>query len=405
MPARKKNDQAALPGMPSMADLRDTLWKAADKLRGSMDAAQYKDFVLGLVFLKYVSDSFEERREQIRADVLADGVPESRLAPFLDDVDEYKREGVFWVPEGARWDWLAEQAKSVGIGELIDNAMDAIMKTNASLTGVLPKIFNRDNVDQRRLGELVDLISDARFTGHGEKKARDVLGEVYEYFLEKFARAEGKRGGEFYTPSSVVSLLVAAAGTLRGPGLRPVLRLGRHVRPGGEVRPRAPRPPRRHRRLRPGVQRANLAPGQDEPRHPRHLRRPQQPLGRHLLRRQAPRHQGRLHPRQPPLQHVRLGPPHRRPALALRRPARQITRTSPGLSTSSTSSVLVVRQAWCWPMDPCRPKQSGEGDIRAALVDKAITGGSGSGVVHDRFAATTVPNDGDTRLPLVLRKR
>ena len=208
MPARKKNDQAALPGMPSMADLRDTLWKAADKLRGSMDAAQYKDFVLGLVFLKYVSDSFEERREQIRADVLADGVPESRLAPFLDDVDEYKREGVFWVPEGARWDWLAEQAKSAGIGELIDNAMDAIMKTNASLTGVLPKIFNRDNVDQRRLGELVDLISDARFTGHGEKKARDVLGEVYEYFLEKFARAEGKRGGEFYTPSSVVRLLV-----------------------------------------------------------------------------------------------------------------------------------------------------------------------------------------------------
>jgi type I restriction enzyme M protein len=156
-----------------------------------------------------VFDSFEERREQIRADVLADGVPESRLAPFLDDVDEYKREGVFWVPEGARWDWLAEQAKSAGIGELIDNAMDAIMKTNASLTGVLPKIFNRDNVDQRRLGELVDLISDARFTGHGEKKARDVLGEVYEYFLEKFARAEGKRGGEFYTPSSVVQLLVA----------------------------------------------------------------------------------------------------------------------------------------------------------------------------------------------------
>ena len=126
MPARKKDNQAALPGMPSMADLRDTLWKAADKLRGSMDASQYKDFVLGLVFLKYVSDSFEERREQIRADVLADEVPESRLAPFLDDVDEYKREGVFWVPEGARWDRLAEQAKSAGIGELIDNAMDEI---------------------------------------------------------------------------------------------------------------------------------------------------------------------------------------------------------------------------------------------------------------------------------------
>jgi len=207
MPPRKTG-QAALPGMPTMADLRDTLWKAADKLRGSMDAAQYKDFVLGLVFLKYVSDSFEERRGRLREELLADGVPEARHDQFLEDKDEYAREGVFWVPEGARWDRLAAQAKSGAIGNLIDNAMDALMKTNASLTGVLPKIFNRDNVDQRRLGELVDLISDARFTGHGDKPARDVLGEVYEYFLEKFARAEGKRGGEFYTPATVVRLLV-----------------------------------------------------------------------------------------------------------------------------------------------------------------------------------------------------
>jgi type I restriction enzyme M protein len=208
MPARNKRDQPALPGTQSTAELHAVLWRAADKLRGSMDAAQYKDFVLGLVFLKYVSDAFTERRDQIRAELVAEGVPESRLAEFLDDIDEYTREGVFWVPEGARWDHLAAQAKSAGIGELIDNAMDAIMKTNASLTGVLPKIFNRDNVDQRRLGELVDLISDARFTGQGEKKARDVLGEVYEYFLEMFARAEGKRGGEFYTPASVVKVLV-----------------------------------------------------------------------------------------------------------------------------------------------------------------------------------------------------
>jgi len=208
MPARKKKDHPALPGTQTTAELHAMLWKAADKLRGSMDAAQYKDFVLGLVFLKYVSDAFTERRDQIRAELAADHVPESRFAAFLDDVDEYKREGIFWVPEGARWDTLAAQAKSGGIGELIDNAMDAIMKTNASLTAVLPKIFNRDNVDQRRLGELVDLISDARFTGHEGKTARDVLGEVYEYFLGQFARAEGKRAGEFYTPSSVVKLLV-----------------------------------------------------------------------------------------------------------------------------------------------------------------------------------------------------
>ncbi|WP_233513880.1 type I restriction-modification system subunit M [Micromonospora craterilacus] len=194
--------------MPTMADLRDTLWKAADKLRGSMDAAQYKDFVLGLVFLKYVSDSFEERRDQIKQEVLDQGIPEGRVDTFLDDVDEYTGHGVFWVPGEARWSHLAERAKAGEIGLLLDNAMDAIMKSNPALLGVLPKIFNRDNVDQRRLGELVDLISDARFTGHGDRAARDVLGEVYEYFLEKFARAEGKRGGEFYTPRSVVRLLV-----------------------------------------------------------------------------------------------------------------------------------------------------------------------------------------------------
>jgi len=209
MPPRKRgNGQATLPGMPTMADLKDTLWKAADKLRGSMDAAQYKDFVLGLVFLKYVSDAFDERREAIREEVLAQGIDESRLETFLNDVDEYTGHGVFWVPEVARWSYLSERAKSGKIGELLDNAMDAIMTSNRALSSVLPKIFNRDNVDQRRLGELVDLISDARFTGHGERPARDVLGEVYEYFLEKFARAEGKRGGEFYTPRSVVRLMV-----------------------------------------------------------------------------------------------------------------------------------------------------------------------------------------------------
>jgi type I restriction enzyme M protein len=209
MPARKKNDQAALPGTQTTAELHAILWSAADKLRGSMDAAQYKDFVLGLVFLKYVSDAFAERRDQIRAELLADEMPADRVADFLDDRDEYTGHGVFWVPEGARWDFLAPQAKRPeGIGELIDQAMDATMKSNPSLTGVLPKIFNHENVDQRRLGELVDLLSDARFTGHAGKTARDVLGEVYEYFLERFARAEGKRGGEFYTPASVVKVLV-----------------------------------------------------------------------------------------------------------------------------------------------------------------------------------------------------
>jgi len=200
--------QGEPPGVSTAKQIQDILWKAADKLRGSMDAAQYKEFVLGLVFLKYVSDAFAERRRRI-ADGLT-GVPQSRRAAFLDDPDEYASENVFWVPENARWDHIVDRAPRVegGVGSLLDAAMDAIMRENRPLAGVLPKIFNRDNVDQHRLEELVDLVSDARFTGHGDRVAKDVLGETYEYFLEKFARAEGKRAGEFYTPQSVVRLLV-----------------------------------------------------------------------------------------------------------------------------------------------------------------------------------------------------
>ncbi|MDH6578853.1 class I SAM-dependent DNA methyltransferase [Kitasatospora sp. MAP5-34] len=210
MPPRKRSSagQGELPGVSSTKEIQDILWRAADKLRGSMDAAQYKEFVLGLVFLKYVSDAFEERRSQIGKTL--EGISEQRKAAFLDEKDEYTGENVFWVPPIARWDHLSENAQSVqgGVGKLLDDAMDAVMKENPVLTGVLPKIFNRDNVDQMRLKELVDLISDARFTGHGDRPAQDVLGEVYEYFLERFARAEGKRAGEFYTPASVVRLLV-----------------------------------------------------------------------------------------------------------------------------------------------------------------------------------------------------
>ena len=204
--------------LPStMKELKDTLWKAADKLRGSMDASQYKDVILGLVFLKYVSDAFDERRQNIRTELLADGLDEDQVAQLIDDYDEYTGHGVFWVPTYARWTYLANNAKSTpaakgereqSIGELIDGAMDGIMGSNPTLAATLPRIFNRDNVDQRRLGELLDLFNSARFTGHGVSKARDLLGEVYEYFLEKFAKAEGKRGGEFYTPASVVRVLV-----------------------------------------------------------------------------------------------------------------------------------------------------------------------------------------------------
>lgn len=213
MPPKLKVDLAP----STMKELKDTLWKAADKLRGSMDASQYKDVILGLVFLKYVSDAFEERRGQIQAELEADGLNEEQIAQLIDDVDEYTGRGVFWVSGRARWTYLADNAKGLpamdgaepkSIGQLIDEAMDLIMADNKSLAATLPRIYNRDNVDQRRLGELLDLFNSARFTGQGASKARDLLGEVYEYFLEKFAKAEGKRGGEFYTPAGVVRVLV-----------------------------------------------------------------------------------------------------------------------------------------------------------------------------------------------------
>ncbi|UCZ60140.1 type I restriction-modification system subunit M [Mycobacterium sp. SMC-16] len=196
-------------------ELKDTLWKAADKLRGSMDASQYRDVVLGLVFLKYVSDAFDERRGELAAELA--GEPEDFISETLEERDEYTGSGVFWVPRECRWEYLAKHAKGIpasasndaqSIGNLIDEAMRGLMDANESLRGVLPTMYGRDNVDQRRLGELLDLFNSARFAGGGASKARDLLGEVYEYFLDKFAKAEGKRGGEFYTPQSIVRTLV-----------------------------------------------------------------------------------------------------------------------------------------------------------------------------------------------------
>ncbi len=179
-------------------DLEKTLWATADKLRNNMDAAEYKHVVLGLIFLKYISDSFDELYQKLKGDPLSD--PE--------DKDEYLAENVFFVPSSARWQYLQyERAKLPSIGKDIDDAMEAIEKENPSLKGVLPKDYARPALDKKRLGELVDMIGNVGFNQKGHS-SKDLLGRVYEYFLGMFADAEGKRGGQFYTPQSIVKLLV-----------------------------------------------------------------------------------------------------------------------------------------------------------------------------------------------------
>jgi type I restriction enzyme M protein len=175
----------------------DKLWKAADKLRSNMDAAEYKHAVLGLLFLKYISDAFGEVYEELRKDPTSD--PE--------DVDEYVSRRVFWVPREARWDHLAKNAKKSEIGKIIDDAMDAIERDNRSLRGVLVKNYARPGLDKQRLGELIDLVGTIGL-GDRENRSKDILGRVYEYFLGQFADAEGKKGGQFYTPRIIVRLLV-----------------------------------------------------------------------------------------------------------------------------------------------------------------------------------------------------
>jgi type I restriction enzyme M protein len=173
------------------------LWQSADKLRNNMDAAEYKHVVLGLIFLKYISDAFTEVYRGLEADQWAD--PE--------DKDEYLALNVFWVPPEARWDYLQDRAKQPEIGKLIDDAMDVIEKDNPNLKGVLPKDYAREALDKKSLGGIIDLIGTIGL-GDTESKSKDILGRVYEYFLGQFASAEGKKGGQFYTPRSIVKVLV-----------------------------------------------------------------------------------------------------------------------------------------------------------------------------------------------------
>jgi len=188
--------------MNDIKDLEKTLWATADKLRSNMDAAEYKHVVLGLIFLKYISDAFNDLHSKL---VKGEGEFEGADP---EDPDEYVAYNVFFVPETARWKYLQDRAKQPEIGKLIDNSMDEIEKINGNLKGVLPKIYADPELNKTRLGELIDLIGTIGFNQEGHA-AKDLLGQVYEYFLGQFADAEGKKGGQFYTPSSIVKLLVA----------------------------------------------------------------------------------------------------------------------------------------------------------------------------------------------------
>jgi len=183
------------------------LWQAADKLRSNMDAAEYKHVVLGLIFLKYISDAFNELHKKLSAEKSHGADPE--------DPDEYRAENVFWVPREARWEHLQKNAKQATIGRIVDDAMDAIERDNPSLKGVLTKNYARPALDKQRLGELIDLIGTIGL-GDAENRSKDILGRVYEYFLGQFADAEGKKGGQFYTPRSIVKLLVGMIEPYKG---------------------------------------------------------------------------------------------------------------------------------------------------------------------------------------------
>ena len=198
-PKRKAHATASAPASGATTGYETELWAAANALRGNMDAAEYKHVVLGIIFLKYVSDAFEERHAQLEAERDEGADPE--------DPDFYIGSNVFWVPAEARWLRLQARAKQPTIGKDVDDAMAAIERDNPSLRDVLPKDYARPALDKRRLGELIDLVGNIQM-GDAEARSRDLLGRVYEYFLSAFASAEGKRGGEFYTARCVVKLLV-----------------------------------------------------------------------------------------------------------------------------------------------------------------------------------------------------
>src|SRR5207237_1244976 len=224
MPRRKSSNSSST----SSANIgfEAKLWRAPNKRRSNMDAAEYKHVVLGLIFLKYISDSFEEHHAKL---IAGEG---DYAGANPEDPDEYRAENIFWVPPAARWTYLQNSAKQPAIGKIVDDAMVAIERDNPRLKGILPKDYARPALDKNRLGELIDLIGTIELIPGSARDSRaeigdpadlsasyrskDILGRVYEYFLSQFASAEGKKGGQFYTPQSVVRLLVEMLAPYKG---------------------------------------------------------------------------------------------------------------------------------------------------------------------------------------------
>ena len=271
------------------------LWRMADTLRGSMDAAEYKHVVLGLIFLKYISDAFEEVHARLEGERAQGADPE--------DPDEYRAENIFWVPPEARWAQLKAQAKQPTIGQRVDEAMAGAERDNPALKDVLPKDYARPALDKQRLGQLIDRISNIK-VGDEAARSKDVLGRVYEYFLSQFASAEGKKGGEFYTPRCVVKLLVEMLEPYQGRVYDPCCGSSGMFVQSVEFHPCARHRQRQWRAfalgcqgryldLWPGIELHDLAARQDEPRDSRH-RGADRPR-RQLPQRPPPRPQGRFH--------------------------------------------------------------------------------------------------------------
>ncbi|WP_315777253.1 MULTISPECIES: class I SAM-dependent DNA methyltransferase [unclassified Bradyrhizobium] len=206
-PSKKKSSAEQAHQASDGVAFEAKLWAAADALRNNMDAAEYKHVVLGLIFLKYISDAFEAKHAELEAQRTDGADPE--------DPDEYRAENIFWVPPEARWSYLKGMAPQPTIGQLVDDAMTATERDNPILRGVLPKDFARPGLDKQRLGQIINLVSDIAL-GAPADRAKDTLGRVYEYFLSRFASAEGKSGGQFYTPSHVVRVLVEMLAPYKG---------------------------------------------------------------------------------------------------------------------------------------------------------------------------------------------